>query len=244
MKSNPRYFLYSAISSLTASTVIAPLDYIKIKKQAYPAIRVKSLLRNNTLRSFYRGHAITLLSTVPSKTLFLGIYDTLKNRYEIKNKLILVATANAITSYVVNPWFYIRTRMRASDMPFRHVFSEAFRKKDPLIFFRGVSVTLIGCTAKNWIFFSIYDRLRDKYPSLGSVAPISTGCKLFASVVTYPYETIRTRLRMGETLDNILRSRNRLYSGLSTHIIRSVPNTVLIFMIYEFLKGPVCSKKS
>ncbi len=71
---------------------------------------------------------------------------------------------------------------------------------------------------------------------------ISAFCKLFASAVTYPHEVLRTRMREhnGESglvncTKNIWRQEGwrGFYAGMGAHLMRVVPNTAIMFTVYE-----------
>lgn len=80
---------------------------------------------------------------------------------------------------------------------------------------------------------------------------VSAGlAKSTATVITYPHEVIRTRMRqavpVGEkprytslirTLKLVLAEEgvSALYGGLSAHLMRVVPNAAAMFLIYEFV---------
>lgn len=72
--------------------------------------------------------------------------------------------------------------------------------------------------------------------------------KLVASLITYPHEVIRTRLRQEppvgqprkytgliQTLKVVLREEGvvSMYGGLSAHLLRVVPNAAIMFVVYE-----------
>lgn len=72
--------------------------------------------------------------------------------------------------------------------------------------------------------------------------------KLVASLITYPHEVIRTRLRQGpapgqprkytgllQTLRLVLKEEGvvSMYGGLSAHLLRVVPNAAIMFVVYE-----------
>ena len=80
--------------------------------------------------------------------------------------------------------------------------------------------------------------------------------KCVASIVAYPHEVIRTRLRQQEVdgkrkyysffqaLRKIFLEEGRvgLYGGLGTHLLRQVPNTAIMFLTYEAIVNFFCKE--
>lgn len=84
---------------------------------------------------------------------------------------------------------------------------------------------------------------------IGSIVGASGGAKTVASLITYPHEVIRTRLRqpavngvvkykgLAQTLKLLLAEEGvaSLYGGLTAHMLRVVPNAACMFLIYELV---------
>ena len=82
---------------------------------------------------------------------------------------------------------------------------------------------------------------------IGGIVGASGGAKAVASLVTYPHEVMRTRLRQPavdgqlkysgllQTLRLIIAEEGfaSLYGGLTAHLFRVVPNAACMFLIYE-----------
>jgi len=80
-----------------------------------------------------------------------------------------------------------------------------------------------------------------------SIVGASGSAKAVASLITYPHEVIRTRLRqptvngiqkytgLMQTLKLVVAEEGvkALYGGLTPHMLRVVPNAACMFLIYE-----------
>ena len=138
-------------------------------------------------------------------------------------------------------------------------------------FYRGLSATYIGIT-ETCLHFVIYEHIKAELQQYNSSKRTShekhitdffqfmlaaATSKCTASVVAYPHEVIRTRLRQQE-LDGKRRYRSffqafrkiaveegwrGLYGGLKTHLLRQVPNTAVMFLTYEAIVSCLCPEE-
>lgn len=126
--------------------------------------------------------------------------------------------------------------------------------------YKGMSASYLG-VAEGTIQWVLYERLKklgvDNIASessgkvsskLSSMVGAAGVAKLVASLITYPHEVVRTRLRQQaepgkaakytgllQTVKLVYREEGlaALYGGLSAHLLRVVPNAVVMFSIYE-----------
>ncbi|SPC63091.1 related to RIM2 - Protein of the mitochondrial carrier family (MCF) [Ustilago sp. UG-2017b] len=129
--------------------------------------------------------------------------------------------------------------------------------------YKGMSASYLG-VAEGTIQWVLYERLKRIHsPSsphsssavvetpkskISSMVGAAGTAKLVASLITYPHEVVRTRLRQQvapgqkpkytgllRTVRLVYREEGlaALYGGLSAHLLRVVPNAVVMFSIYE-----------
>lgn len=126
--------------------------------------------------------------------------------------------------------------------------------------YKGMSASYLG-VAEGTIQWVLYERLKKMGADTASADPTASKggklssmvgaagiAKLVASLITYPHEVVRTRLRqqaepgqkprytgLVQTVKLVYREEGlaALYGGLSAHLLRVVPNAVVMFSIYE-----------
>lgn len=160
--------------------------------------------------------------------------------------------------------FAFRRRQRL----WRAIFS-IYQKEGIRGYYRGLSASYVGVT-ETCIHFVIYEHIKSKLrvhkqQTRGGqksafdfvefmLAAVTS--KSIASVVAYPHEVVRTRLRQQEsdgtrryhsffqTLKKIALEEGRqgLYGGLGTQLIRQIPNTALVFFTYEAIVSFLCTE--
>jgi len=141
--------------------------------------------------------------------------------------------------------------------------------------YRGLSASYLGVTESTlqWV---LYERMKlglarreakrlaapgyqptvlDSVEEFGGKFGAAAGAKLFAAVITYPHEVVRTRLRQAPT---IISETGRatmkytgliqcfrmvakeeglagLYGGMTPHLLRAVPSAAIMFSTYEII---------
>jgi len=118
--------------------------------------------------------------------------------------------------------------------------------------YKGLSASYLG-VAEGTIQWTLYEEMKDLvrgkggFTEWGGMLGAAGSAKMIASLITYPHEVVRTRLRQPK-VDGILKYRGliqtfrlvlaeegvkALYGGLSAHLLRVVPNAAVMYSIYE-----------
>ncbi|KAF5361900.1 hypothetical protein D9756_002039 [Leucocoprinus leucothites] len=184
--------------------------------------------------------------------------------------LSAAALAGIVTGSVTNPIWVVKTRMQLSasqlvtGIPQSRrggiggswlCIQKIFRDEGIKGFYKGLSASYLGVT-EGTIQWVLYERLKKMTVNtegkggamewLGMIGSAGTA-KCVASLVSYPHEVLRTRLReprvngvikytgLWQTLRLIIAEEGvkSLYGGLSAHLMRVVPNAAVMFFIYE-----------
>lgn len=168
--------------------------------------------------------------------------------------------ASISTSTATNPIWFLKTRLQLDISAGRkraliETVRETLRTDGVGGFYRGLSASYIG-SSETILYFVIYEKLKkamsthahgnDLHPR--HYAAGAFFAKIIATVSCYPHEVVRTRLRQGgcgggkNVYCGFLHTFNRvrveegfagLYGGMGAHVMRQVPNTVIMFLLYE-----------
>ncbi|KAM0793385.1 hypothetical protein ACM66B_000838 [Microbotryomycetes sp. NB124-2] len=130
-----------------------------------------------------------------------------------------------------------------------------FRANGVRGFYKGLSASLLGVT-EGTIQWTLYERFKlmanygrkTEEQNGWRVSAAAGAAKLVATIITYPHEVIRTRLRqpappgqspkyisLVQSFKLVLAEEGwrALYGGLSPHLLRVVPNAITMYWVYE-----------
>jgi solute carrier family 25 protein 33/36 len=195
MSSN-KYLMFSALSSGIAGIITHPMDVIRTN------VQVGQKISSTRLSTLYRGLFPSLISLIPMKTLFLTNHDLLKNYLIRHNKfsgttqeIISTVYSYMLSTGLINPIYSCKTYMQIYDIPLRSAIRDFIKNKK--LCFKGITGTWLGIS-ETLIYFIMYDKLKnDRGVSIIYSSFIS---KTLSSLITYPHEIIRTRLRQSPNI--------------------------------------------
>ncbi|CAG8703640.1 4943_t:CDS:2, partial [Cetraspora pellucida] len=280
--------LDNAVAGFTAgavSTIILhPLDLVKTRFQADDSIKslkerhfgatfntLRTIARKEGLIGLYRGVSPNLAGSTASWGLYFYWYDLIKQwmangdkltKLSAAQHLLASAEAGAITVFMTNPFWVVKTRMCVTN------------RKDPDAYkglidglyqiakyegirglYKGLIPGLLG-VSNGAVHFMFYEEMkkwrlkiapekdRERLDNIEYIL-VAGSSKTIAIVATYPYQLIRTRLNnqkfvfkyngVIDTIKKVYSAEGFLgfYKGLAPNILRVLPSTCTTFLVYE-----------
>ncbi|KAL7280297.1 mitochondrial carrier protein RIM2 [Trametes coccinea BRFM310] len=237
---------------------------------------IRDIYREESPRALFKGLGPTLVGVVPARSINFFTYGNGKqiiaqrfNNGEENSWVHLSAAAIAgiATGTATNPIWVVKTRLqldahRPSGTGPRSVFGGSLAMIKKIVreegvrgFYKGLSASYLGVTEGTiqWVLYERLKRLTAGTKGKGGVQEWigmlgSAGtAKCVASLITYPHEVLRTRLRQPlvdgkvkytgllQTLRLVIAEEGAraLYGGLSAHLMRVIPNAAVMYSIYE-----------
>ncbi|KAF9027501.1 mitochondrial carrier protein RIM2 [Hymenopellis radicata] len=230
---------------------------------------LRDIYRDESPRALFKGLGPTLVGVIPARSINFFTYgngkqiiantfnDGRENSYV---HLCAAAFAGIMTGTATNPIWVVKTRLQLSAQHQHRISSSTmikhiFREEGIRGFYKGLSASYLGVT-EGTIQWVLYERLKKLTKNTegqggglewaGMLASAGTA-KCVASLITYPHEVLRTRLRQPkvngvmkytgllQTLKLVLKEEGAasMYGGLSAHLMRVVPNAIVMYSIYE-----------
>lgn len=252
----------------TASKSIQPRAGLRVY------LHLKFILANEGYRALFKGLGPTLIGVVPNRAIYFYSYANSKkflSKHISKDSPLLhvcsafLAGFSAVT--VTNPIWFVKTRMQLDEtrrgVSVMEVATKIFREKGLIGFYKGISASYFGII-ETAIYFSIYEQLKSltnqefndsqsfsKFFSYFGSAGFS---KSLASCLCYPHEVARTRLReegnkyigFFQTLQTVVKEEGPrgLYRGMGTHLMRQIPNSMIVMITYELIVNCMIATES
>jgi solute carrier family 25 protein 33/36 len=206
---------------------------------------------------------------------FLG--KTILPEGSVGNALVSGFAAGIASNTLTNPIWMVKTRFQLladstagqkAYVNYGDAINTIMKEEGIGGFYKGLSASYWGCT-EGAIQFLLYEKLKtrllrienEKRSALGLVPTQKLSKKTYffsaavakgaASIITYPHEVARTRLRE-QARDGIFKYKNMwqtiglvakeegcrgLYSGMGVHLAKVVPNSAIMFLTYELVNS-------
>lgn len=232
----------STICSMVASTVVYPINAIKVEfqtqKDKTPVQVFKSLYKRKALYNGLRYN----LTTYP---VFWGVFFPIKNYFNLPktnnlflDKFLSVSISGSVASFVANPLFVQQVRSVTGN---HSSFTNMISKEGLLSPWKGYPSTVFN-NMKLCVQFPLYDYCQQK---LDNSLASSAIAKITANSVFYPLDLVRTKQRNSKNNLSLLRAFTGLYEsygfkgfyrGMLLYNAMSVPNFCLMMFFIENIK--------
>jgi solute carrier family 25 protein 33/36 len=182
------------------------------------------------------------------------------------------AAASGITTATMTcPFWVVKTRMQLQSNVKQHIgtvhykntfhcFKSIYEVEGLRALYSGLCVSYLG-VAEGTLQFVLYEKAKQfvknqrqcEQLSGGELFALAGASKMIASVVTYPHEVLRTRQREkpNSAYKSIIPSLRKivanegyvaLYHGMVPHLMRTVPNSAIMFLCYELVIDTLCER--
>nr|CAD7444987.1 unnamed protein product [Timema bartmani] len=176
--------------------------------------------------------------------------------------LVLVTVPGFVACTATNPIWFVKTRLQLDYAKNGHRMTAAqlikriYAQKGILGFYKGITASYFGIS-ETVIHFVIYEAIKAKMMAHRGNRPSDSRTsrdflefmmagaisKTVASCIAYPHEVARTRLReegskyrtFWQTLGTVAQEEGYrgVYRGLTTQLVRQIPNTAIMMSTYE-----------
>lgn len=228
----------AAIAGIVTATATNPIWVVKTRLQ------LDSNRAADAVNAAVRNTRIPTSSTIPSAPRTTAHFST------------TAASRKSLGTFGEPAFFHGSKASAGSSMNSMQMALHIVRKEGIKGLYKGMSASYLG-VAEGTIQWVLYEKLK-RYGSpasenkptskMSSMVGAAGLAKLTASLITYPHEVLRTRLRqqakpgqgakytgLAQTFKLVVREEGvaALYGGLSAHLLRVVPNAIVMFSIYE-----------
>lgn len=231
---------------------------------------MRHIINTEGYSALYKGLTPNLVGILPGRAIYFSFYSKAKDHLmgtNLTNRTWIVYTLSALfaswsTSTITNPIWFLKTRLQldltesGKRKKIAHVIKDVFKNEGIRGFYRGLSASYVGAS-ETIMYFVLYEKmkeyltLRHADKTLGAFDYMvgASAAKTLATLVCYPHEVARTRLRQESLKKNskklyagffqtlqkvwIEEGMNGIYGGLGAHLMKQVPNTAIMFLSYE-----------
>lgn len=236
-----------ALAGLVNTLILSPLDVVKTRLQAQqlstsasissstatrvlrysgPLHALRLMLREEGIRSYYRGLSASLCAFVPNWAIYWYTYETFKRKFHNNSHsnsnsnansnvgihVLSAVGAGCITAFTTAPFWTLKSRLQVySNTNSRyksviHGFKTIIKEEGISGLYKGLTPTLLGL-GHVAIQFPLYEYIKCKLSSNGSkqnkasdILIASSISKIAASAVFYPHEVVRTRIQVDRSV--------------------------------------------
>lgn len=229
---------------------------------------LKHIVQTEGSRALFKGLGPNIVGVAPSRAFYFCAYSKTKNALNTvgiipaNSPLVHIMSASCagfVSATLTNPIWFVKTRLQLDSntkLTVTECVKRIYESQGIRGFYKGITASYFGIS-ETVIHFVIYEALKKKLNELRDTRPsdnktsrdflefMAAGAtsKTIASIVAYPHEVARTRLReegnkyrsFWQTIYTVWKEEGKagLYRGLGTQLVRQIPNTAIMMATYE-----------
>lgn len=242
-------------------------------------LTIRSLYTVEGYRSLFKGLGPNLVGVIPARSINFFTYGASKD-FILQSffhgqsdatavHLLLGMSAGFVTLTATNPIWLVKTRLqldRSKGLVYRNSWDclrSVVKKEGVLSLYRGLSALYLGGVESTlqWVLYeqmklvisrrSVSSGSDDGVRGWAARLGAAGAAKFIASLITYPHEVIRTRLRQAPVESTgkakytglvqcfrlVVKEEGlaSMYGGLTPHLLRTVPNSIIMFGTWELV---------
>lgn len=242
---------------------------------------LKGLYTNEGFRALFKGLGPNLVGVIPARSINFFTYSSTKeiissnfnnNQEATWIHLLSGISAGFVTSTATNPIWLIKTRLQLDKSKGKNYKSSwdclryVVKTEGIGSLYKGLTASYLGGVESTlqWVLYEqmktfINNRAinkdnkttKDHILEWSARSGAAGAAKFIASLITYPHEVVRTRLRQAplestgkpkytgliQTFRLVFKEEGMasMYGGLTPHLLRTVPNSIIMFGTWEIV---------
>lgn len=266
--------LSGGIAGTVSSILTNPLEVVKTQLQASTTKKnenwftvASEIWKTAGAKGLFRGLPPTLVGIIPARSIYFYTYSWYSSAVipgtpgSPTNALVSGLLAGLTSNTLTNPIWMIRTRMQLYASPLAETVKKIWIEDGGIRgFYKGITASYWGCT-EGALQFVLYEQWKRQWlkAKVGNKDGVEEAAltkwdyflsaalsKALASIMTYPHEVARTRMRemgggggMWGSLRVIAQQEgiSGLYAGMGIHLVKVVPNSAFMFLTYEMVRS-------
>jgi solute carrier family 25 oxoglutarate transporter 11 len=245
-------YIIGCLSGLTATTLVQPIDYIKVQSQLNPSVNKINLFRNiykiHGFSEFYRGINIALMRQCVYGTIRLGLFKDLKDNHKV-NPIGAAVIAAIVGTVINNPIDYLLVKKQTeNNFSIKNIIKN---EKINTILFTGLKYNLLRAISIN-IGFGCKTIYENKFKNhYNNNLFIKSSSMLTASVtsaiISMPFDVMRTYSQKNISIINnliiinninkkvnLVSSFKNIYSTFPIYFMRITPHSIISLACLDF----------
>ena len=224
---NTREYFAGSIASAIQTTIVYPLDTLKVYRQTNSCMKgivnvsnIRNLKNTIDIRKIYSGIKYPLLFDTFAGSLLFGTYYNMRREYSAECSSLVTGI---IVGTVTNPFDIYKIKYQLQ------------KSARNISLLRGIHLTILRESLGNYVYFGSYEYFKERSYGIPVAGGLAGGLMWTA---VYPIDNIKTNYQINPNEDvwTIIKKRKgKMYSGYSYAMMRGVPANAIVFYVFELV---------